>query len=162
MKKVLSAIVLGILSVFVIGVGTGGYEVTASHEATLNARATPEIRTVTLKHGESYVFTKELYKPAGYCIGYLFKIKTLNGSQEAFTLEDVYLDANGNLTSMFDRFVYASQTYMNNASNSGGTMGYRITNHSAGAVTYRMGINIGYREMSGIGVGTVPGLDFEL
>ena len=127
--------------------------------------ATPFIHEVTLDHGESYTILRDMiFTPDNeWGIGapwYLIKVATLTGDKETFCLEFLNNIPNSGLAGAKEyyhdnHFTYKLYVYDYTPEEIDiRYFGYKITNYSAGPVTYRIGLNITY--------GSDDGLEFDL
>lgn len=163
MKKILRMLLLGFLTVTVLSPSV----VTAEEDQTgqvpsssvyseidgIAPMATPDIEEIVLRNGESYDFIrKTLFFPGSAALTTftLFKIKTISGEKEAFSVK--FLDRAPNsenrprattylASSNFEE--YESVRYRPEVPEIH-EIGYTITNYSAGPVAYRFGINIAH------------------
>ena len=173
MKKILRMLLLGFLTVTVLSPSV----VTAEEDQTgqvpsssvyseidgIAPLATPGIEEVVLDNNESYEFTRMALFPPGETYRppfLLFKIKTISGEKEAFSVQLIDRAPNSESRPTYTTFIadsvfeeYSGILYYPENSEIH-ELGYRITNYSAGPVAYRFGINIGH--------GTYDNLPFEL
>lgn len=108
-------------------------------------RATPDIKTVTLAHGETYKMQKKLIIPPNrdYRMYYNIKPMTKGDIYEAGYSELV----NGELQTIGKDYYFGDITtfgYFYRAMElTTKDIVYEITNYSAGTATYRLGVNMG-------------------
>ena len=173
MKKILRLLLLGLLTVtaFSPSVVTAA-ENQAVQEASSSVYseieeiaplATPFIGEVTLNHGESYDLTRNIIFSSASYLGVpaiLWKIATINGETEAFSI--LGLSNVPGITFRIPEYHYSNSYEYMLALNvyvpekpEIRYFGYRLTNYSAGPVTFRVGMNVTYGE-------TAEGLDFDL
>lgn len=117
--------------------------------SSIMQRATPDIKTITLEHGESFSFKKwGLSQPDLQSSG-KFIFRTIDHTQEVVCVfmqyNDVPLDTNEYLYTS-----YASKEFLFGKPLGGNfndpfmvSTEIGITNYSAGPVTFKVGINIG-------------------
>ncbi|MBX8938815.1 hypothetical protein [Enterococcus gilvus] len=163
MKKIFRSLLLGILTFTVFSPSVAGAEENqvvqeSSRSLYLEIEGvapmfTADIQEVTLKHGETYDFTKKMLFILTSPPKWLFKLKSANGEQEIVSYQVLsnvpgapqpgyYFATAGN-----GIFEYETQeTYIVESPNITEIydIGMRITNLSAGPVTWRFGINMGY------------------
>lgn len=161
MKKMLRMLLLGFLTVTVLSPSV----VTAEEDQTgqvpsssvyseidgIVPRATPDTEEIVLRNGESYDFIrKTFFFPEWPSMPpfTLFKIKTISGEREAFSVQFIDKAPNSDSRPRATKYIFDA-TYEEYESVWYGSeetevheIGYRITNYSAGPVAYRFGLNI--------------------
>lgn len=107
--------------------------------------STPDTTEVTLQNGESYDFIKETACSLRPNLKYTFKVRPVSGDDETFLVESLS-SKSGSLTKFApDNFEFSNNFTLSEKDTSPGKnlhdFGFRITNYSAGPVTYKLGIN---------------------
>lgn len=174
MKKIFRLLMLGLLtiSVFMPNVVDAAEDQTGQEPRSsvyseidgIAPMATPFVEEVTLDHGESYSIIRDMiFTPDNdYGLGkpwYLMKVAPLSGEKEAFRIDYLNDIPNSSLhgsdyfyTDQFSYMLYVFDYVPDKVDIR--YFGYRITNYSAGPVTYRVGLNITY--------GSDEGLEYDL
>ena len=161
MKKLFSLFLLGFLTVAALSPSI----VTAAEDQSVQESsssvfsnidgiaplATPDIEEIVLRNGESYNFIrKTLFFPEWPPMPpfTLFKIKTISGEREAFSVQFIDNAPNSESRPRATKYI-SDSTYEEYESVWYGSeetevheIGYRITNFSSGPVAYRFGLNI--------------------
>lgn len=162
MKKIFRLLLLGFLTVTVLSpsIVTAEDQIFKDTSSSLYSEVddivpmtTPDFEEVVLRNGESYDFIrKTIFFPKWPPLPpfTLFKIKTISGEREAFSVQ--FIDRAPDSESRPRDIKYiADSVYEEYESVWYGSeetevheLGYRITNFSAGPVAYRFGMNIAH------------------